>query len=110
RVASVQLVDLDPNVDAGTEPEARAAGPVAAPECQPAQAAMLKASRTSRPADVRLRALLASFAQSFLSAELARVERRRHERPVAPAAADLAMYPGARLEPGRRDDERVDEG
>ena len=56
-----------------------------------------------------LAALLTSVADPFRGVELERVQRRRDEQPVAPAAADLAMDAGADFEPGRRDDHGVDE-
>ena len=83
-------------------PEARAGG-------QPANAGVLQAARHGRPADVGVRTLLPAVADAFFGGELARVQRRRDVRAIAPAASDFPVHAGADFEPGRRDDDRVDE-
>jgi hypothetical protein len=89
--------------------ERRLAPPPAQPDDQAPNSDELDSPRIRNVPDVRLRPLLAASTNALVCGELERVERRHDVPSVPDAAPELAVKPGARLEPGRGHDDRIDE-
>ena len=110
RVAYVGLAERDGHVEPRTELESRSPGPEArARRSGPRTPTYSRRPVVAGPPDVRVRSFLPPAAQAFLGAELARVQRRHDVGAIAPPPAELAVHAGAYFEPGRRDDDGIDE-